>query len=46
MNAHEAKKLTEAIDILTDYLMDNTEEVFEELPEIDEVRSILLELMN
>jgi hypothetical protein len=31
---------------LTDYLMDNTEEVFEELPEIDDARSAVQEFLE
>lgn len=35
-----------ATDMLSSYLVDNTEEVFEELPEIDDIRSTLIDTFH
>lgn len=39
------EKLRAIYDDLTDYLMENTEEVFEEIPEIDDVRTYIDEML-
>jgi len=36
--------ITDATDYLTSYLLDNTEKGFEEVPEVDSVRTELFEL--
>lgn len=38
--------LLQAIEMLTDFLLENTEEVFEEIPEIDDVRSLLQDVVS
>lgn len=40
------KKLREAESLLNNYLVDATEEVFEEIPEVDEARGLLIELID
>jgi len=39
-------KITQAEQLLNEWLVDNTEHVFEEQPEIDEARGLLLEYMD
>jgi len=42
----EKEKLREAETILANYLLDNTEKVFEELPEIDQARGLIQEALG
>lgn len=40
------EKLKEAEQLLNEWLVDNTEEVFEEEPEVDEARGLLTEVIE
>lgn len=40
------KDLLDAAEILQNYLLDNTEEVFEELPLIDDARYLILQFLD
>lgn len=42
----QVKALQEAEKLLNDWLVDNTEEVFEEQPEIDQARGLLNDLLE
>jgi hypothetical protein len=46
INYKSKKALREAETILASYLLDNTEQVFEELPEIDEARRLIQEALG
>ena len=39
-------KLDKVFDLLTEYLTDNTEEVFEEIPEVDDARGEIIEIQE
>lgn len=46
MTPEQITALRQAYELLTDYLLENTKEVFEEIPEIDQARSILQEVLG
>jgi hypothetical protein len=46
MNPNIKVLITRAESILNDWLVDNTEDVFEEQPEIDDARGLLIEAID
>jgi hypothetical protein len=46
MEQWERDKLQAAFDELNSYLLDNTEEVFEEIPEVDRARLLIHDVLN